>query len=148
MTQPSSRGFEHAWLSSVLETVSLADPVIGAFDGAAHSRVVEEFCDADRAHRDSGPDRIRRAVAEWAVSVRDAHPTESDLVQHQARLRRRHLPIRALFQAAPHVLGAVKPCWAMSPLVVAQCRSGRTGFSHSPAMSCVDRRQVYGQPDD
>ena len=30
------------------------------------------------------------------------------------------MPIRELFQAAPHVLGAVKPCWAMSPLVVSQ----------------------------
>ncbi len=42
------------------------------------------------------------------------------MIEKQARLKRRHLPVRQLFEAAPHVLGAMKPCWAMSPLVVAQ----------------------------
>lgn len=111
---------EHAWLASVLETVSLADPVVGAFDGTAHRRVVADYLEADRTHIAAGPARIRRAVAEWAIRTRDAHPEESDVVEKQARLKRRHLPVRQLFQAAPHVLGAMKPCWAMSPLVVAQ----------------------------
>ena len=52
--------------------------------------------------------------------ARDDYPRESDVIEHQARLKRGHLPIRQLFQAAPHVLGALRPCWAMSPLVVAQ----------------------------
>jgi very-short-patch-repair endonuclease len=112
---------EYAWLSSVLEAVSLADPVIGAFDGAAHRRVVRDFVEADRSHVfNDGPPRVRRAVAEWAIHTRDAFPDESDVVEKQARLKTRHLPVRQLFHAAPHVLGAMKPCWAMSPLVVAQ----------------------------
>ncbi|MEW6475342.1 MAG: AAA domain-containing protein [Actinomycetota bacterium] len=112
--------FETARLAGILEAVSLTDPVVGAFDGAAHRRVVSDYADADRAHITSGPDRVRRAVAEWAVAARDAHPDESDVITRQARLKRRHLPVRQLFQAAPNVLGAMKPCWAMSPLVVAQ----------------------------
>ena len=47
----------------------------------------------------------------------------------RARLKRGHLPVRQLFQAAPHVLGALKPCWAMSPLVVSQLL---------PAQRCFD----------
>jgi hypothetical protein len=110
----------HVWAASVLEAVALTDPVVGAFDGPAHHRVAAEFGEADRAHIASTPARVRRLVAEWAVRSRDEHPGESDVSEKQARLKRRHLPVRQLFEAAPHVLGAMKPCWAMSPLVVAQ----------------------------
>jgi very-short-patch-repair endonuclease len=110
----------YVWLSSILETVSLADVHVGAFDGPAHSRAVEEYRATDARHIASTPIRIRRAVAEHITAARDAYPKESQLVAAEAAKKRRHLPVRQLFQAAPHVLGAVKPCWAMSPLVVAQ----------------------------
>ncbi len=38
----------------------------------------------------------------------------------QARLKRKHLTIRQLRAQAPNVLAALKPCWAMSPLLVSQ----------------------------
>ena len=59
-------------------------------------------------------------MAERVTYTRDAYSFEFEVIQHQARLKRKHMPIRDLFQAAPHVLGALKPCWAMSPLVVSQ----------------------------
>jgi very-short-patch-repair endonuclease len=111
---------DHVWLSSVLDTVSLADPRVGAFDGQAHLRTVDQFGASDRAHISTTAVRVRRAVAENATRARDAYPEESEIVEHQARLKRGHLPVRQLFQAAPHVLGALRPCWAMSPLVVSQ----------------------------
>ena len=112
--------FEHVWLSSILQTVSIADPWIGSFDGQAHSRIVAEYRAADRQHVETAATRVRRAVAEHATRVRDEYPQESDVIEHQARLKRRHLPVRQLFQAAPNVLSSLKPCWAMSPLVVSQ----------------------------
>jgi very-short-patch-repair endonuclease/Arc/MetJ family transcription regulator len=111
---------DHVWLSSILDTVSLGDRRIGGFDGQAHSRTVAGFGAADRAHIATTSLRVRRAVAENVTRVRDAYPKESEIIQHQAHLKRRHLPVRQLFQAAPHVLGALRPCWAMSPLVVSQ----------------------------
>jgi very-short-patch-repair endonuclease len=111
---------QHVWLSSILETIMFTDSRVGAFDGTAHLRTVASFGTADRDHIGSTALRVRRAVAENATRARDAYPRESDVIEHQARLKRGHLPIRQLFQAAPHVLGALKPCWAMSPLVVAQ----------------------------
>jgi very-short-patch-repair endonuclease len=110
----------HVWLSSILETVSLTDVRVGAFDGPAHTRAVAEYHDADVRHITSTPVRIRRAVAEHITAARDAYPKESQVVAAEAAKKQRHLPVRQLFQAAPHVLGTVKPCWAMSPLVVAQ----------------------------
>lgn len=107
------------WHASVLDAVSLADPEIGTFDGSAHRRTVAEFRGSDVRHITTTPARIRRAVAENVIAARDAYPTESQLVTHEAGKKRRHVPVRLLFQQAPHVLTALKPCWAMSPLVVA-----------------------------
>jgi very-short-patch-repair endonuclease len=120
---------DHVWLSSILDIVSVADRRVGAFDGQAHLRTVAQFGAVDRAHVGTTAIRVRRAVAENATRTRDAHPKESEVVEHQARLKRGHLPVRQLFQAAPHVLGALRPCWAMSPLVVSQLL---------PAQKCFD----------
>ena len=120
---------EQVWLSSILDTVSVADPRIGAFDGQAHLRTVAEFRPPTEPTSQHRAARVRRAVAENATRARDAYPRESDVIEHQARLKRGHLPVRQLFQAAPHVLGALRPCWAMSPLVVSQLL---------PAQRCFD----------
>ena len=108
------------WNSSVLEAVSLATSEIGTFDGSAHSRTVAEYRAADVHHIATTPMRIRRSVAENVIAARDAFPRESQIVTHEAGKKQRHLPVRLLFQQAPNVLTALKPCWAMSPLVVSQ----------------------------
>ena len=120
---------EHVWLSCILDAVSVTDGRVGAFDGQPHLRTVARFGVADRAHISTTAVRVRRSVAENATRVRDAYPRESEVVEHQARLKRGHLPVRQLFQAAPHVLGAPRPCWAMSPLVVSRLL---------PAQRCFD----------
>ncbi|MGH9072966.1 MAG: AAA domain-containing protein [Acidimicrobiales bacterium] len=110
----------YVWLSSILQAVSITDVRIGAFDGPSLNRTAAEFRVADTEHIATTPARVRRAVAERITAARDAHPDESQVVANEAAKKQRHLPVRQLFQAAPHVLGALKPCWAMSPLVVAQ----------------------------
>ena len=50
----------------------------------------------------------------------DQHPLQARVIRKQAALRRGHLPLRRLLDQAPDVLFAVKPCWAMSPLMVSQ----------------------------
>jgi len=94
------------WLSSILDNVSAADPRVGAFDGQAHLRTVAQFRAADKTHIDTAAVRVRRAVAENATRARDAYPRESEVIEHQARLKRGHLPVRQLFQAC----GCRKPC--------------------------------------
>lgn len=112
--------FDHCWYASILEHVGFADLRIGAFDGLRHGRTVAEFASSDHEHIRTSATRVLRAVAEHVVATRDAYPDESRLVEHQANLKRRHLPVRQLFALAPHMLTALKPCWAMSPLVVSR----------------------------
>src|SRR5262249_37540241 len=47
-------------------------------------------------------------------------PKGAALLRSEAAKKRKHLPIRQLFSAAPDVTLSLKPCWAMSPLVVSQ----------------------------
>ncbi|MEU7868075.1 AAA domain-containing protein [Dactylosporangium sp. NPDC049140] len=112
--------FDACWYASILQHLNFTDPRVGAFDGPLHARTVAEYRDADRRHIDATATRVLRAVAEHITRVRDEYPDESRLVEHQANLKRRHLPIRQLFATAPHMLTALRPCWAMSPLVVSQ----------------------------
>lgn len=120
--------FDACWHASILQHLNFTDPRIGAFDGPLHTRTVEEFRTADHAHIDATASRVLRAVAEHITRTRDAYPDESRLVEHQANLKRRHLPIRQLFATAPHMLTALRPCWAMSPLIVSQLLPAEAGL--------------------
>lgn len=112
--------FEGAWLRSIQDYLALSDREIGSFDGNAHNRLVAGYQRADKEHIDSTAVRVRRRCAEHARSAQDAAPQEASLIRHEAAKRTRHRPLRDLFEAAPNVLTAVKPCWAMSPLIVSQ----------------------------
>lgn len=114
------RALRFVWLEGILGYVSLTDTTVGGFDRCAQDRNVEEFRAADRAHLSYTPDRVRRAAAERLVRVRDEHHLQSQLIRAEASKKQRHLPLRQLVQQASDVLTALKPCWAMSPLVVAQ----------------------------
>ena len=111
---------EFVWLQSILDRNTVNHPSLAQFDGQAQAAAVARFGDADRSHIAMGQQRVRRAWAAAAVRSRDMFPDQAALVSKQASLKRRHAPMRDLFDRAPDVLVAVKPCWVMSPLVVAQ----------------------------
>jgi very-short-patch-repair endonuclease len=106
--------------ASVLEQIGFSDKRIGAFDALRHQKAVDEYRAADVDHIESAAARLARRTAEEIIRARDDWPDESALLEKQAALKRRHLPLRDLFQAAPNVLLSLKPCWAMSPLMVSQ----------------------------
>ena len=120
--------FERAWLGSIHREVLLSDPLLAAFDGGRQARHVREFREADAAHLDLAPERIRRSVAEHVTGVCNAHRDQDVLIRREAAKKKRHLSLRGLFEQAPDVLTAVRPCWAMSPLDVAQTLPARALF--------------------
>lgn len=116
--------FEGCWYRSVLDRVSFEDPSLANFEGSRHHETVSRYREADMHHVHQTSQRVRRAAAERLIQVRDRHEDQSALVQAQAQRKRGHLPLRDLFAAAPDVMTALKPCWAMSPLVVSQLLPG------------------------
>lgn len=119
---------EFVWLSSVLEHIYVTQPALATFSRSAQDAAVKEFVTADRAHIETAAGRVRRAWAARTVAARDTFQDEEAQVAKQASLKRGHMPLRDLFDRAEHVLTAVKPCWVMSPLVVAQVLPSRTCF--------------------
>lgn len=108
------------WWSSVSEEINLRSRHLSAFDGDAHGHFVEEFRRGDAEHIRHNARRVRYHVATRLRKTGDRHPDQSTVVRTQARLKRRHMPLRKLVEKAPDVLLAAKPCWAMSPMVVSR----------------------------
>jgi transposase len=90
------KAFRHVWLHSVLDHVSLASALLAGFVAEKHERVADEFKAGDRLHLETTSARILRVCAEAAVKARDEFKDQAALVQRQAELKRRHLPVRDL----------------------------------------------------
>lgn len=116
----AAEAVEHCWLQAVWDDLAFNDAALAGFTGDAHSRREQEFIDLDRQHLDIAPQRIRRAAAEAATAAMNDYPAEAALLRTEAARQRRHLPVRTLFNRTQHVITAVRPCWAMSPLLVAE----------------------------
>jgi very-short-patch-repair endonuclease len=120
--------FRHAWLRSILDELAASDWRVESFLPDKHEKAIAEYSEGDREHIETTPDRILRICAEHATLARDEFRDEAALVQRQAQLKRKHLPVRDFVREASNVLLAVKPCWVMSPLMVSQLLPPRAAF--------------------
>ncbi|WP_159451078.1 AAA domain-containing protein [Micromonospora cremea] len=116
----AEQALEYAWLHSILDHIALTDARYAGMNAELMTAAVADFQRADHRHIEATPGRIRRLAAAHLVATLDAQPEQQQLVRKEAAKKARHLPVRELFRAAPEVLLAVKPCWAMSPLLVSQ----------------------------
>jgi very-short-patch-repair endonuclease len=106
--------------ASAIESISLLEPELEMFDGAGHQQIAERFAELDGRHLTTTAQRVMRQVAARAATAMSENPRESALVRHEAGLQSLHMPVRQLIAHAPNVVQALRPCWAMSPLLVAR----------------------------
>jgi hypothetical protein len=111
---------DFVWHRSILDRLELEEIGLTSFDPVRQSRAVADFARLDTHAIAGNPGRITRAYAERVVGTLDRYRDQAQVIVHQAALKRGHMPLRRLFAAAPDVLLALKPCWAMSPLMVSQ----------------------------
>jgi very-short-patch-repair endonuclease len=112
--------FDYAWHRSILDQIRIRDPDYGAEYGAALDEIAEDFRLRDTEHLAANRARVRSAWASQLRETVDRHPLQARVIRKQAALRRGHLPLRRLLDQTADVLFALKPCWAMSPLMVSQ----------------------------
>ena len=112
--------FDHSWLRSIQREVLWGDSRLSGFQGTRQSRYVDEFQQADAEHLEHTAARVARRIAEHAVAALSQCADEDQLIRKEASKKTRHLPLRRLFEEAPTALTVLRPCWAMSPLDVAQ----------------------------
>ena len=101
-------------------------PELLHFDYAQHETVRDRFRNSDsdllKLHRTEVAEQVvSRHVPEGHRGRSAGTSTELALIKHQTREgRRRHIPIRQLMDQASAAVRALKPCFMMSPLAVAQ----------------------------
>ncbi|GAA4112110.1 DUF4011 domain-containing protein [Knoellia locipacati] len=110
---------DFVWWSSVLDDIALRDARIGAHDGEDLRRTVGEFAGADREVLRQNASRVRAAVRANVDRVLGDSPELESIVRAEGAKARRHRPLRDLLPVAGELLTAARPCWVMSPLVVA-----------------------------
>ncbi|MDQ2783113.1 MAG: DNA helicase, partial [Actinomycetota bacterium] len=111
---------EHIWWVSIERQVADSDPRYGQHDGAALRRSLADFVRADREHLRANAFRVRQEVGSWRGEALDAHRAQAALVRAEAARRDRPAQVRSIVDSAGELLVACAPCWAMSPLVVAE----------------------------
>jgi hypothetical protein len=110
---------EFVWWASVLRHVAADDVAYGAHDGDRLRTVAAEFVEADHAHLRVTARQVRDRVAARLADVVASHPEQVQLLREEAARDRGHRDLRELVPEASDLMTAVRPCWAMSPLVVA-----------------------------
>jgi very-short-patch-repair endonuclease len=116
----AAHAFDYAWYSAVLDQMRVRDPRYAAEHGEALDEIASDFRLHDVQHLTANRARVRRAWAEALLEACDRHPLQARVIRKQAALRRGQMPLRRLLDQASDVLFAIKPCWAMSPLMVSQ----------------------------
>ncbi len=116
----AAAAFDHAWYSSILDQIRVRDPRYAAERGNSLDELADDFRQRDVEHLIANRRRVRHAWAERVREAQDQHPLQARVIRKQAALRRGHLPLRRLLDQTSDVLFALKPCWAMSPLMVSQ----------------------------
>jgi very-short-patch-repair endonuclease len=120
--------FTYAWLHSILDHIRFTSEHHGRFQGSQLHATAAQFRLADKDHIRDAALRVRHHAALRMIETLDAYPDEQRLVRSEAAKKTRHLPVRRLFEEAPNALMALKPCWAMSPLLASQVLPARTLF--------------------
>ncbi len=126
-----AEGFERAFREAWLLAIGEVEPEIGGFHSKEHERKIARFAELDREliHVSQQVLRARLCARVPSFDVSAAESSEMGILQREARKKRRHLPVRRLFQALPNLLPRLKPCVLMSPLSVAQyLRPGSLGI--------------------
>ena len=105
---------------SILDQMRVLDPRYAADRGDALDEIAGDFRVHDIQHLTANRGPGAPGVGAAAARGQDRHPLQARVIRKQAALRRGHLPLRRLLDQASDVLFAIKPCWAMSPLMVSQ----------------------------
>lgn len=114
--------FERAVAQWWWEATVAGDERLARFHGVDHEHTVARFRQFDRESLDEARRRTRaRLEADVAEALADETlAKEVQLLRREVKKKRRHLPLRTLFERIPALATRLAPCLLMSPLSVAQ----------------------------
>jgi very-short-patch-repair endonuclease len=120
-----SDAFGFVFANSLVHAAFAHHPELAQFSGLSHDSIRKRFAELDRESIE-----LHRRQAAWTISRRLAPIgmgtgpvgtwTELSLLENEISKQRRHIPLRQLMRRAGRALQALKPCFMMGPLSVAQ----------------------------
>jgi very-short-patch-repair endonuclease len=119
------QAYEFALYSTLAREIVRKHPLLCDFTRINHERVRTKFAEIDRQILKTNRDLIAyEASMRKAPAGQSAGPvkryTQMGLIRHEVTKKKRHVPIRQLVSRAGNALQAIKPCFMMGPLSVAQ----------------------------
>jgi very-short-patch-repair endonuclease len=120
-----AEAYDFIFFRSCAESILTADPKLRSHSGVTHEQLRKRYQQLDRKVMDLR--RLEIAVKLTDVPIpqgnnrgRASEITELSLIRRQIGLQRRHAALRDLFRRAGRAAQALKPCFMMSPMSVAQ----------------------------
>jgi hypothetical protein len=104
--------FRKAMYQGLLDSVFKEDAVLQAFRGQDHEQLIEDFQALDRRFIRLASQRVIEIANEQkprGVFVQ-APDSEITVLMREAAKKRRHMPLRNLFQRIPNLVRRLKPC--------------------------------------
>ncbi len=100
-------------------------PALAQFDGGEQNALRSQFQQYDRDLLQSQRQKVAYQAAQQELPIGNASGkvgtySEMGLIRHETAKKTRHVPLRSLLQRAHQSVQALKPCFMMSPMSVAQ----------------------------
>jgi len=123
--QQTALHYQYAFYQSLAREVFNQHPILAKFTRIHYETLRQQFTELDKQLQQAYRQRIAYQVAQRAIpqgnnTGKVSSFTEKSLIEHELNKKRRHIPIRQLVRRATKALQALKPCFMMSPLSVAQ----------------------------
>jgi len=111
---------EHIWWVSLARHITDVDERYGKHDGAQLRRTVADYVATDHHHLDATAGRVRAATDRATLGAASANRHQVANLRAQVSGAARPVSVSSLFGQSAELFLAVHPCWAMSPLTVAE----------------------------
>jgi very-short-patch-repair endonuclease/DNA polymerase III delta prime subunit len=117
--------YEFIFFRSCADSVLSNDPRLRSHSGVTHEQLRKRYQQLDKKIMELRRREIARKLMDVMIPAGNSRGRASEvtglaLIRHQISLQRRHIALRELFKRAGHAVQALKPCFMMSPMSVAQ----------------------------
>jgi hypothetical protein len=114
--------FRKAMHQGLLDAIFREDTALETFRGQNHEQLIDDFQDLDRRFIQLASQRVIEIANEQKPQGVFVQTPDSEItiLMREAAKKRRHMPLRNLFQRIPNLVRRLKPCLMMSPISVSQ----------------------------
>lgn len=116
----ASQRVRYVFATTLIKHITESDNRLAGVTRLLLERWAADFLSADDEHLKTNAGRVRRIAAETMKDRLNLHSSQHSEIKRQLKRKRGFSSVRKLFHDAPEVLLGIKPCWAMSPLMVSQ----------------------------